>query len=318
MRETKVPGKENIFKVNTDFNTFLNRVVKVNTKDLQTPPKELIRGKKATPFVKWVGGKRSIIKELTSRLPNSIADYYEAFAGGGALFFELADSLEKAHLTDINFDLLISYNVIKKDLDKLIKQLTVHKSKHSDEYYYKIRAKHELQDPIAIAARFIYLNKTCFNGLFRVNKKGEFNVPVGKYANPGIVQEDNLKAVSEALEIANVNLIEFDQITPSKGDFVYFDPPYHPTDSASFTTYTKSDFTEVDQVRLRDFALQLNKDGVSVMLSNSNTKFIRDLYSNACFNINIVNAPRSVNCKPNKRGAVEEVLITNYETRNAS
>lgn len=267
---------------------------------------------KATPFVKWVGGKRSIINELLDRIPSQINNYYEGFVGGGALFYEIHEKANNSYLSDINFDLIITYNVIKKDLGGLIEVLHEHKEKHNDTYYYKIRSKHELKDPIEIAARFIYLNKVCFNGLYRVNKKGEFNVPIGKYVNPGIVQETNLRNVSNVLQKAEIRLMKFDEITPEQGDFVYFDPPYHPTDANSFTSYTKSDFTEKDQIRLSDFALELTKNGVNVMLSNSNVKFIRDIYDSKHFNIDIVNAPRNVNCKPNKRGAVEEVLITNY------
>ena len=267
---------------------------------------------KAKPFVKWVGGKRSIINELLDRIPNQINDYYECFVGSGAFFYEIKDKAKNCFLSDINFYLVITYNAIKKDLKSLIKLLQIHKDNHNDKYYYKIRSQHNLQCSIEIAARFIYLNKTCFNGLYRVNKKGEFNVPVGKYVNPGILQENNLKNVSNTLQKADIRRSEFDEITPKAGDFVYFDPPYHPINANSFTTYAKNDFTEQDQIRLRDFALELSKKGVNIMLSNSNVKFIRDIYSSKYFNINIVNAPRNVNCNPNKRKAVEEVLITNY------
>ena len=266
----------------------------------------------ATPFVKWVGGKRGIIIELVTRLPQKFGDYYEPFVGGGALFFELNSRLKAAFLSDCNFDLVVTYNVIKKDPQTLIERLEKHAAKHTEEYYYKVRSQHNLKDPVAIAARFIYLNKTCFNGLYRVNKKGEFNVPIGRYTNPGIVQRENILACSRALQKAKIEYREFDALRPKRGDFVYFDPPYHPTTDTSFTGYTKLDFSEKDQARLRDLALQLHQQGVYVMLSNSDTAFIRDIYNNTAFHITTVQAPRNVNCKPTQRGAVNEVLITNY------
>ncbi len=292
------------------FDEAIHRLTKVNTKDMAEPVEET--GNKATPFLKWVGGKRGIIQELKSRLPNKFENYYEPFVGGGALYFELQPTIKKAFLSDVNIDLAITYNVIKKDPAKLIKLLKQYTESHSEAFYYKLRAKHNLEDPIELAARMIYLNKTCFNGLFRVNKKGEFNVPMGKYANPGICQEDNINACSKALHNATIEYKDYQKITPQKGDFVYFDPPYHPTDETSFTAYSKLDFSEKDQSELAEFCTQLHKAEVKIMLSNSNTKFIRDLFKSSIFKISIVNAPRMVNCKPNGRGKAEEVLITNY------
>jgi DNA adenine methylase len=265
------------------------------------------------PFVKWVGGKRSIVEHLKRRFPTSIREYYEPFVGGGALFFEMQKRASRSHLSDSNLELMLTYRVVQKDPQALLTRLRKHAKAHYDEYYYKVRSLHALQDPVEIAARFIYLNRTCYNGLYRVNKKGEFNVPVGDYANPGIVQESNILACSRALQ-ANVTLAyrDFISIEPSRDDFVYFDPPYHPTDETSFTAYSKADFTEKDQVRLAEFAKNLHEAGVKVMLSNSNTRFIRDLYRSSIFRVELVNAPRMVNCKPNGRSAVEEVLITNY------
>jgi|LDZT01.1.fsa_nt_gi DNA adenine methylase len=301
---------QNPFKLEMPFEEALARYAKVNTKETTEAEEETVST--ATPFVKWVGGKRSLINELISNLPSEFNDFYEPFVGGGALFFALNEGLPVAYLSDTNLDLVLTYKVIQKEPQKLIDQLKIHNNNHSEEYYYKIRSQHELQDPIKIAARLLYLNKTCYNGLYRVNKSGHFNVPIGRYTNPNIVQETNILACHEALKSAIVEYKQFDQITPKKDDFVYFDPPYHPTDEASFTTYTKSNFTETDQVRLRDFALELHKRGVKVMLSNSNTKFINDLYKDKAFKIKIVNAPRFVNCKSNKRNAVEEVLIVSY------
>lgn len=268
----------------------------------------------AAPFVKWVGGKRSLMDALILKVPGVFGKYHEPFVGGGALFFELArrERLAGVCLGDTNLELTLAYTAIKKDPAALIEKLKTHAAKHREEYYYKIRAKTGLEDAIDTAARFIYLNKTGYNGLYRVNSKGEFNVPVGRYKNPGIVQEENVWACHRALRNTGIRYGEFDTITPQRDDFVYFDPPYHPTDETSFTKYSRLDFTGQDQVRLRDFAVKLHKSGVKVMLSNSDTRFIKDLYKGSVFKIAIVQAPRFVNCKPDKRNAVNEVLITNY------
>lgn len=266
----------------------------------------------ATPFVKWAGGKRGIMKTLIARLPDSFETYWEPFAGGAALFFKLADSgkITNAYLSDNNFDLIIAYNVIKHNPKPLIRQLRKHAVRHNRSYYYEIRAQHTLQNPIEIAARFIYLNKTCFNGLHRVNTRGEFNVPIGNNTNPDIVAENNLMACKNVLAMAIIEHREFDTIEPRNKDFVYFDPPYHPTPNSSFTKYTKQDFTEKDQVRLRDFIVDLSKQGIKIMLSNSNVPFIHELYKD--FQILMIQAPRVINCKPSQRNAVNELLITNY------
>ncbi len=300
--------KEPIVKLDLPFEEALFKFANFNLNTLPDPLDE--ETEKATPFVKWVGGKRSIMSDLVSRLPKEFNNYYEPFVGGGALFFEISSKLKKSFLSDINLDLVLSYNVVKKDPLKLIEALKIHELKHSEEYYYKIRSRQELKDPIEIASRFLYLNKTCYNGLYRVNKKGEFNVPMGKYKNPNISQEKNIWACYEALKNTKIEYKEFDSIKPSLGDLVYFDPPYHPTNETSFTNYTKLDFTEKDQARLRDFCDFLNKNGVYFMLSNSDTNFIKDLYKN--YNIQFVSAPRFVNCKPGQRNSVNEVLITNY------
>jgi DNA adenine methylase len=238
--------------------------------------------------------------------------YWEPFSGGAALFFELRENLQVAHLSDTNFDLIISYKVIQKNPAPLLEALQHHASQHSETYYYLVRSQHNLRDPIAIAARFIYLNRTCYNGLWRVNSKGEFNVPFGRYTNPKIVQANNLWACHAALQDVEIRFGAFDGIAPQANDFVYFDPPYHPTDETSFTKYSKSDFTEVDQVRLRDFAAKLTAQQVKVMISNSDTQFIRSIYQEKGFKVATIRAPRFVNCKPDKRGAVNEVVITNY------
>lgn len=299
-----------LLQMDMPFDEVLERLAGVDTREVAEEP--AVYGK-AAPFVKWAGGKRSIIEELAKNVPSEFGDYYEAFVGGGALFFHLRDRLTKAYLSDINFDLVLAFRVIEHDVDKLLDLLRAHQQKHSEDYYYIVRDKQrELQDPIAIAARFLYLNKTCYNGLYRVNKKGFFNVPMGSYKNPDVVNEQNLKLCSEALKIAEVHYHQFDQIKPKEGDFVYFDPPYHPVNGTSFTGYTKLDFAEQDQIRLRDFALKLHKAGAKVMLSNSSAQLIRQLYSDKPFTVRSVHAPRYINCKPSERNNVEELLITTY------
>lgn len=292
------------------FDEAIERFVRINPRITEEAP---IQGK-ACPFVKWAGGKRGIIEELVSRLPAQITRYWEPFVGGGALFFELQARIESAFLSDSNLDLTIAYNVVKRDPSALISKLEEHARKHNSDYYYKIRAQFNLQDPIDVAARFLYLNKACYNGLYRVNKKGEFNVPIGSNTNPtsAIVQRDNIMLANMALQKAQIQYREFDTITPVADDFVYFDPPYHPSGHGSFTKYTKLDFSEKDQERLREFALKLHRQGVHVMISNSDTPFIRELFQANYWHIDVVQAPRMVNCKPDGRGAVNELVVTNY------
>jgi len=264
------------------------------------------------PFVKWAGGKRCLLKILLANMPNRINSYYEPFVGGGALFFGFHQRLSKAYLSDNNPELMITYTAIKKDPKRLIELLKNHEVHHNKEYYYDIRQQ-QPDDPYELAARLIYLNKTCYNGLYRVNKSGKFNVPMGTYKNPRIVDENNILTCSAALKNVTLECHEFDSINPKSGDFVYFDPPYHPTDVINFTKYTQADFTEQDQVRLKDFAITLHKKGVKVMLSNSNADFIQDIYKGRPFYKQVVRAPRFVNCKKDKRNPVEELLITTYK-----
>lgn len=294
------------------FGEAMERFIRINPR---VPEEELpSESGKAAPFVKWVGGKRKIIEELLRRLPVSFNRYWEPFVGGGAFFFEMHTTLTSAILSDSNLELAITYSVIKTNPAGLIAKLEEHAHKHDETYYYRIRGQFNLQDPIDVAARFLYLNKTCYNGLYRVNNKGEFNVPIGSYTNPDIVQRGNILLCNVALQKAQIEYREFDTIKPEKDDFVYFDPPYHPTGAGSFTKYTKLDFSEKDQARLRDFALRLHKQGVRVMVSNSDTPFIRELYSGATWHLSTVQAPRSINCKPNGRGSVSELIITDYNT----
>lgn len=278
---------------------------------------------KPRPFVKWVGGKRQLaqqFRDLDLYPPEGFkpetAVYFEPFVGGGAMFFDLLP--KRAVLSDLNGELVITYNVIKKDLEGLIKKLKEHQKKNNKEYYLKIRAQNikRLSD-ISIAARFIYLNRTCFNGLYRVNRNGQFNVPYGKNKNPLICDEENLKKVHGSLKNVKILHQDYKKVLDkaTKGDFIYFDPPYYPVNTtSSFTSYTKEGFFEKEQEELRDVFVELHKRGCFVMLSNSDTKFINNLYSNLDkeITINKVYAGRAINSKGNKRGKITEVVVINY------
>lgn len=259
---------------------------------------------KVKPFVKWVGGKRGIMPELIKRIPKDFKQYYEPFVGGGALYYEMSSRPNIAYLSDINFPLIACYNNIKYNLQSLLEKLKEHKEKHNDEYYYIARASQDnfsKAGTVENSALFIYLMSTCFNGLYRTNKKGEFNATSGKCKNPKIFDEENLKRISYLLKYADISHKDFMKITPEKGDFVYFDPPYHNTT----VKYTNDGFSENDQIRLRDFAIELSKLGVNIMISNADTDFINKIY--APFKIEKILAPRCFN-----RTKAYEVLITNY------
>jgi len=281
---------------------------------------------KPKPFVKWVGGKRQLLKQFREKglYPpkefNPITNtYYEPFVGGGAVFFDLLP--KRAVLSDLNHELVSTYNVIKNDVEGLIKKLTSKKYLHDKEIFLGIRAERveDLND-IEIAARFIYLNRTAFNGMYRVNSSGYFNVPFGSYENPVICHEENLRKVSDALQKVVIKNGDYKNVVKSakKGDFVYFDPPYYPiSKTASFTSYTKESFLEKEQVELRDTFWDLHNKGCFVMLSNSNTKFINDIYTelvnkDSKIKLSKIGATRMINSNASGRGEVKEVLITNY------
>ncbi len=289
-----------------NFHDFLSSIVRA-----EIPNNTTAKLTKAKPFVKWVGGKRSIVKELLARIPQEINNYYEPFVGGGALFYSLHNKVNKSFLSDLNIDLIISYITIQNNPQELIKALERHQENHNEEYYYSIRKMQEIANPVENSARFIYLLKTCFNGLYRVNQKNEFNTPIGSYKNPTICDIENINEVNKVLQGVDIKYQDFTKITPQKGDFVYFDPPYHPTTQDSFVKYVSGGFTEKDQTRLRDFALSLKNKGVNVMISNSDAEFIIDIYKKD-FNISKISAPRVVNCKADKRQSVFETLICSY------
>ncbi len=265
------------------------------------------------PFLKWAGGKSKLIKQYLAHLPseNTYKNYYEPFLGGGAVFFHLQPS--NAILTDINAELITTYRCVRDNIQELISLLKEHESKHSRDYYYNVRANPRKTD-LEKAARLIYLNKTCFNGLYRVNSQGKFNVPLGKYKNPNICPEDLLIAASKALyqaEIKQANFTEILNHATTSDDFVYFDPPYYPISETSyFTSYTNYCFKENQQIQLRDIFVTLSERGVKVMLSNSDCEFIRNLYTG--FNIHTISAARAINSNAQKRGKINEILVTSY------
>jgi DNA adenine methylase len=266
----------------------------------------------AKPFIKWAGGKRQLLNKLLSKVPSNATIYHEFFLGGGALFFELYNQgrIKKAVLSDINPLLMNAYSVVKENPAELLQELKKKKYSNTTEAFYSIR-EWEPTNSIEKASRFIYLNKTAFNGLYRENKSGKFNVPFGKYTNPRIVDEQNIEAVSKALKNAKLLCGDFSEITKhaKKGDFAYFDPPYFPLkDKASFTSYHSSNFILSDQQRLKKTFDELNKKGVNVLLSNSNTDVIANLFSDN--QQQEVHASRMINCKAEKRGPVKELLIS--------
>ncbi len=276
----------------------------------------MIKGK---PFVKWAGGKRQILDKLKKYIPDEYNTYYEPFIGGGALLFEL--SPRSAVINDSNAELINVYQVLcnEEKFKKMCKILNSHETNHSEEYYYEIRNKdrnkstyNKLSD-YTRAARTIYLNKACFNGLYRVNSKGEFNVPFGKKTKVNTYEGNNLITVSNYLTMNDIKILNVDfeeaVATAKKGDFVYFDPPYD-SDKAIFNSYTEEGFNKDDQRRLASVYKELDKKGVYVMLSNHNTVLIKELYKD--YNIHIIEAKRNINSNAEKRGKVEEVIITNY------
>jgi len=272
--------------------------------------------REAAPFVKWVGGKGRLLSQLRPLLPAGAEQmrHVEPFVGGGAFFFSRRP--RRALLTDVNPSLVATYTAIRDDLEGVIGGLRRLASRHSKERYYQVRERYNQGRRVSTstrAAMFIYLNKTCFNGLHRVNRKGEFNVPVGAYKNPRILNEGALQAASEALRGAVLRCASFETLLEDAkpGDFIYFDPPYEPlSPTASFTTYARDGFAREDQMRLRDVYKALDRRGCKLMLSNSDVPFIRKLYAD--FNVDTVAAPRAINCDATKRGKVSEVVVRNY------
>ncbi|MBW4637005.1 MAG: DNA adenine methylase [Gloeocapsa sp. UFS-A4-WI-NPMV-4B04] len=263
------------------------------------------------PFLKWAGGKSKLIKQYIPYFPKKFKTYYEPFLGGGAVFFHLQP--KNAVITDINLELINVYRCVRDNLAELILLLEKHQYNHSKEYYYQIRSSKNINE-LERAARIIYLNKTCFNGLYRENSKGEFNVPMGRYKKPNICDLDTIRSASVALQSTVIEVRAFEDVlnyAKTSDDFIYFDPPYYPLSCTSnFTAYSSYSFNEYDQIRLKDTFVELAERGVKVMLSNSDCSFIRELYSK--FKIYEITASRSINSNAKKRGMITEVLVTSY------
>ena len=270
----------------------------------------------AMPFIKWPGGKRTLIPSIARHFPNEVDTYWEPFVGGGAVFFTFAKRIERAILCDTNEDLMITYQVVKDSVESLIERLGEHERAHrrrkgkeykdGKSYYYRVRSD-EPTDAVEVAARFIYLNKTCFNGLYRVNKAGRFNVPEGKYVKPDICNADRLRRASAALQRAQIVLGDFGRtVQPAAGDFIYCDPPYDGT----FTGYQAAGFAHDSQRRLREAADTWTSEGATVLLSNADTPAMRSLYR--AYAIEAVEAPRNINANAAGRGNAAELLIKSH------
>lgn len=271
----------------------------------------------ARPFLKWAGGKRQLLPELEKYIPKSFDVYYEPFVGAGAMLFHLQP--KRAVISDINSELINCYYVIRDSLCELLEDL--HRHERTEKYYYRIRGIDRDEDAfkrlsdVQRASRVIFLNKTCYNGLFRVNSKGEFNVPFGRYRNPKIVDKPALEAVNRYLNTHDVVILnqDFEKVVQDarKGDFVYFDPPYDPvSDTAAFTGYDVNGFGREEQKRLKRVYDELTRDGVRCLLSNSATPFILALYQD--YEIITVQVSRSINSVSSRRGKVDEVIVKNW------
>jgi DNA adenine methylase len=275
------------------------------------------------PYLKWAGGKRQLLSEIKKYLPKNIQNYtyYEPFIGAGAVFFELQP--KKAIINDFNAQLILTYAVIKENVEELIKLLRKYKEKNDEEYFYEIRnldretKKFDTLTNVEKAARLIFLNKTCFNGLYRVNSQGLFNVPYGRYKNPAICEEIVLRQISKYLNTCEIAILngDFEQavMSATKNSFIYFDPPYHSPDKTNFTGYQADGFDEDEQERLRNVMIKMTNRGAKCLLSNADTEYIRKLYDYDFLNIISVQAKRYINSDSAGRGNVNEVLIKNWK-----
>jgi DNA adenine methylase len=283
-------------------------------------------GTASRPFLKWAGGKQRLLKQYEHLLPDSASTYHEPFVGSGALFFYLRSREFASHycLYDANEELINTYLVVRDRVEALIEALAEHERLHDADHFYRVRAWDKAagwmaRPDVERAARMIYLNKTCYNGLWRVNRRGHFNVPMGRYRRPNILDRSRLRAASEALGGVDVEVRDFREVADraEAGDFVYFDPPYVPlTPTANFTDYYAGGFGQAEQEALADTFRRLDKQGCRVMLSNSDTDLVRELY--AGFEIIAVEARRAINSQAGKRGPVSEVVVMNYPVGSGS
>jgi len=272
--------------------------------------------KKIHPVLKWAGGKWNLCpgyKEL-GLFPRKYERYFEPFLGGASVF--LFNLPKRAFLSDTNDNLINTYKVIRDEVDKLIELLKEHKNNHNKKYYYKIRNEWKKGSAINKAAKFIYLNKTCFNGLFRVNSKGQFNVPIGKYKNPSIFDENNLRAFSSVVRNINLKISDYKRAMgfARKDDFIYFDPPYQPlSTTSSFTNYTEGGFDLSQQIELKETFDKLNDRGCLILESNSNAPEIQELYKD--YHLTPIMAPRFINARASGRKKIQELAITNFKPK---
>ena len=282
-----------------------------------------LQGRAAGPFLKWAGGKRQLLRFMLPRVPQ-FDRYFEPFLGGGSLFFALFSSRSAfpATLADTNLSLIETYEVVRDDVAELIDLLSSHQaaySKNPEKYYYELRAGAPMKSKIQRAARFIALNRTCYNGLYRVNSKGEFNVPIGRYKNPQICRADVLRKCSGILATSETKLVvaDYEKISRNArgGDFVYLDPPFSPvSETARFVNYTREGFDLAEQKRLAQVFRDLDRRGCKVMLSNSDTCAVRDLYEDFADTTTDLDALRSINCDGSARRHHAELLVCNYAT----
>ncbi len=275
------------------------------------------------PFVKWAGGKTQLLHHLYTLAPAKFERYFEPFLGGGAFFFYLLSKRNNrfiSFVSDINSELINSYEMVRTNTEKLIRLLKEHEARYLEspsEYYYQLRDLHRSRNNIERAARFIALNRTCYNGLYRVNNKGSFNVPWGKYKDPVICDSKNLRNLSIVLKQSRVNIgvRDYKELLKNtrEGDFIYLDPPYRPTSStAYFTGYTRAGFTDEDQRDLADIFEELNERKCMVMLTNSNTRLIKEMYNKRAKDIKEVDTIRAINCMGSGRAGHKELIIRNY------
>ena len=259
----------------------------------------------AKPFIKWVGGKRSILPDLLARMPRDYGDYVEPFIGGGALFFAVQP--KRACLSDVNLHLVVAYAAVRDNVEGLIKLLTEHEARHTKAYYLKARKQLAKEtDPTVVASLLIYLNKTCYNGLYRVNRAGQYNVPIGDYKKPSIIDAKTLRADSGLLRNTVIEQKDFAQIRPRKNAFYYLDPPYHET----YDGYSGNGFNDDKHRQLADFCRGIDEKGGLFMLSNSDTSLVRALWNG--YHIEEIQSARSVSCKSYSRGKANELVIRNY------
>lgn len=300
-------------------------MVNQSAKKLELSKSRFQKNPLAQPFLKWAGGKRQLLSTIRNFIPKSYSSYFEPFVGAGAVFLSL--QCKKCTINDTNQELINCYQVIRDRPGELINLCKIYKKKNSKDFFYQIRELDRQESfyklsSIERAARIIYLNKTCFNGLFRVNSSGQFNVPYGDYANPAIVDEEIVYAVSSYLNSNQVSVLNGDfedSVTKARsGAFVYFDPPYHPiSDTSSFTGYDLNGFDAKEQKRLKNLCDRLSDKGCKVLLSNSNARLIRELYSDDRYEIVEVEANRAINSVGSKRGKISELLIHNkYEFKS--